>query len=95
MGPTFSLNDLKDALCACAGETRWANLEGDIADQTFDDLGYDSLAMIETATYLSHHLGVDLPEEALADSKTPRHFIQLVNDHLGAHAAAGSESARQ
>ena len=45
----MTLDDLRTLLIACAGADEGSDLSGDILDTPFEDLGYDSLALMETA----------------------------------------------
>jgi act minimal PKS acyl carrier protein len=78
----FTLDALRTALRSCAGEDPSLDLDGDIAEVEFADLGYDSLALMETASHVARTLGTDLPEEALAEASTPRAFLGVVNARL-------------
>jgi minimal PKS acyl carrier protein len=80
--PEFTLDDLRAALRSCAGEDPAVDLDGDIGRTDFADLGYDSLALMETASHLARALGRSLPEEALADAATPAEFVDAVNARL-------------
>ncbi|MER5203879.1 acyl carrier protein [Streptomyces sp. NPDC002825] len=82
----LQLDDLKRILVACAGEGEDIDLSGDILDTTFEDLGYDSLALMESAARIAQEYGVDVPDDALADVETPRALLDLVN---GTVPAAG------
>jgi act minimal PKS acyl carrier protein len=82
----FALNDLKEIMRLCAGEDESIDLDGDILDLSFNDLGYDSLALLETASHAERQLGIRLPEERLAEVESPRGFLDLVNDQLAQHA---------
>ena len=77
----FSLEDLLRIMRECAGEGDLGTLDADAADQPFADLGYDSLALLETASRVERQLNVTIPEEALADVDTPAQFVALVNEH--------------
>jgi minimal PKS acyl carrier protein len=79
---SFTLDDLRRVMRECAGEDESVNLDGDIADVAFDDLGYDSLARMETASRVQRELGVALPEEEMADVLTPAEFVAFVNSRL-------------
>ncbi|MEU2287254.1 acyl carrier protein [Streptomyces sp. NPDC013178] len=57
-------------------------LEGDILDVPFVDLGYDSLAVLETAAVIERECGVTLPEEGLHELDTPGKVIHFVNAQL-------------
>lgn len=58
------------------------DLDGDILDALFPDLGYDSLAVMEIANKVEKEFGVTLPEEAVGELETPRSFIDYVNRRL-------------
>lgn len=58
------------------------DLDGDILDAEFDALGYESLAMLETAGRIEREYGISLDEEIFADARTPRALIALVNGQL-------------
>jgi act minimal PKS acyl carrier protein len=67
----------------CAGSDATVNLEGDILDTRFDDLGYDSLARLETASAIEQEFGVLLDDDAaLGEVATPREFLEYVNRHI-------------
>ncbi|MEU0301562.1 acyl carrier protein [Streptomyces sp. NPDC006175] len=74
----FTLDDLKRVMRECAGEDETTGLDGDILDAPFEDLGYDSLALLETATRIERQLGLRLPEEVLSGAKTPRLLLEAV-----------------
>ncbi|WP_432147139.1 acyl carrier protein [Streptomyces sp. bgisy084] len=75
----FTLDDLKRVMRECAGEDESVSLDGDILDLPFEDLGYDSLALLETATRIERERGVSVPEEKLSEAKTPRLLLDAVN----------------
>ncbi|MET9383875.1 acyl carrier protein [Streptomyces sp. NPDC002928] len=75
----FTLDDLKRVMRECAGEDESVDLDGDILDSPFEDLGYDSLALLETATRIERERGVSVPEEVLSGAKTPRLLLDAVN----------------
>jgi minimal PKS acyl carrier protein len=56
-----------------------ADLDGEILDTEFDDLGYDSIALLETAAKITRDFGIPVDEEALAEATTPRLLLNLVN----------------
>lgn len=78
----MTINDLRRVLASCAGEsdnTRWG---GDILDWDFDDLGYDSLARMETAARIEQRYGVHIPDEHITELRTPRQLLDFVNGAL-------------
>ncbi|MET8810753.1 acyl carrier protein [Streptomyces sp. NPDC004549] len=83
----FTLSDLRTILLEAAGTDENVDLDGDILDLDFQDLGYESLALLETAGRIERTYGISLDEEALADARTPRLLVDLVNAHLPAARA--------
>jgi minimal PKS acyl carrier protein len=79
---TFTLDDLRKSIQECAGQDESVDLSGDIGDTTFSELGYDSLAVMETASRVSRDYDVELPEEEVGELKTPRDFVDFVNARL-------------
>ena len=82
----FELEDLKRILLESAGADETVDLDGDILDRSFDELGYESLALLETGRLIEREHGITLPDSALTDSGTPRTLIEAINEHI---AAAG------
>lgn len=82
----FTLDDLKQTIRACAGQDESVDLSGDILDTTFSDLGYDSLAVMETSSRVERDYDVELPEEEVGELKTPRDFVDFVNSRLRARS---------
>ena len=76
----FTMDDLRRVMQEAAGENR--HLEGDVLDQPFTELGYDSLALLEAAARVERSFGVQIGDDDIADVGTPRDFIQLFNDRL-------------
>jgi act minimal PKS acyl carrier protein len=83
MSKMMSMDDLRGILVACAGDDA-DMLDGDISSVPFDELGYDSLALIETAAKLKLHHGVDIPDDELAEVRTPGELLDMVNDRIPA-----------
>jgi act minimal PKS acyl carrier protein len=79
---SFNLDDLIKIMRECAGEDESVNLSGEIAEVSFEELGYDSLALMETASRVQRAYGFSLPEDELAEVRTPAAFVTLVNEHL-------------
>ncbi|MFF7993581.1 acyl carrier protein [Kitasatospora xanthocidica] len=82
MVSAFTLEDLKRIMRDCAGEEESVDLDGDILDLRFEELGYDSLALIETTSRISREFGVRLPEEELGGIGTVRELLALINQRL-------------
>lgn len=75
----MTLEDLKRTLKAAAGESEGVDLAGDIGDARFEDLGYDSLALLETSSRIEHEYGIRIPEDDLTEAETPNELLKLVN----------------
>ncbi|MGF7236706.1 MAG: acyl carrier protein [Frankia sp.] len=82
----FTRVDLARTMRMAAGEDESVDLDGDILDLSFEDLGYDSLAVMETASAVEREFALTLPEEDMSTIETPREFLALVNDRLKASA---------
>lgn len=76
---SFGLDDLRRVLRESAGVEEGIDLDEEILDVTFGDLGYDSIALLETAAVITRQYGVSIDDDALGESVTPRDLIDLVN----------------
>lgn len=84
----FTLADLTRILREAAGAEESVDWEGDIADTDFEDLGYESLALLETGGRIEREYRISLDDDALSEVRTPRALIDVVNAHLSAARAA-------
>ncbi|MCO1575098.1 acyl carrier protein [Crossiella sp. SN42] len=75
----LTLDQLREVLTQCAGADEGVNLDGDILDQDFLELGYDSLALIETTAELRRRFGIEIPEDLVNELETPRAMLDYVN----------------
>ncbi|HWE90925.1 MAG TPA: acyl carrier protein [Pseudonocardiaceae bacterium] len=75
---TFALEDLRRILIVAAGADESVDLHGDIIDTGFEELGYESLALLETGGLIEREFGVSL-EDSMVDMHTPRALIEAVN----------------
>jgi act minimal PKS acyl carrier protein len=82
MTDMFTVEDLKRILLASAGADETVDLDGDILDSRFEELGYESLAVLETGRLIERELDIVLPDSALTESDTPRALIEAVNERL-------------
>lgn len=73
----ITLQDIVRALRAAAGEGDGVDLDGDIADVTFSELGYDSIAVLETVGSLERAYGFSLGDEAIQEAQTPGQLLRL------------------
>ncbi|GHF65826.1 acyl carrier protein [Streptomyces thermodiastaticus] len=80
----LTLEALVRILRESAGEDEGVDLGGDIADTAFTDLGYDSLALLETLGRVQRDYGVTLDDDLLATAQTPRQFLDAVNEVIAA-----------
>jgi act minimal PKS acyl carrier protein len=79
----FTFEDLRQIIRDCTGEDEQLSQEGgDVLDLTFEELGYDSVALIETTSRIARAFHVELPDEEMADIATPREYLSFVNRHL-------------
>jgi minimal PKS chain-length factor (CLF/KS beta) len=78
----FTLDDLKRILLAGAGADESVNLDGEILDMNFEDLGYESIALLETGSRIEREFGVSLDDSGLIGT-TPRTLLKIVNSQLG------------
>ncbi|MEU4711967.1 acyl carrier protein [Nocardia salmonicida] len=58
------------------------------SEQEFDDLGYDSLALLEAGGQIEREFGISLDDAVLTGAKTPRSFVDAVNNAIVARTAA-------
>jgi act minimal PKS acyl carrier protein len=75
----IELPDLRRILLEGAGAVHGVDLGEEILDSNFEDLGYDSIAIMETAARISREYGVAIDDESLLSARTPRLLLDLVN----------------
>jgi act minimal PKS acyl carrier protein len=76
---TVTIADLRRILRDAAGAEEDVDLDGDILDVEFADLGYDSLALLETAARITQEFGVKLDDAVVVDANTPRKLLTAAN----------------
>ena len=81
--PNLSLDALRALMRQGGGVAEAVDLDGDILHTSFADLGYDSLALLETAARIERAYSVKL-DDTVTDARTPRAFIAIVNAALPA-----------
>jgi act minimal PKS acyl carrier protein len=89
----LTIDGLKAILRAAAGADEQVNLDGDILDVKFTDLGYDSLAVMETGSRIEREFGVTLDEDTLMFATTPRTFLAVVNGSLAPGNSGSKEES--
>jgi acyl carrier protein len=77
---TLDLADLTRLLRESAGEEEGVDLDGDVLDTEFTELGYDSLALLQVIGRISREYGIEVPDDAAAEAETPRALLELINN---------------
>ncbi|MFJ9349728.1 acyl carrier protein [Streptomyces sp. NPDC101237] len=80
---SFTLDDLKRILLEAAGADESVDLDGDILDTDFEELSYESLAILETCGRIEREYAITLDDSVVTEAKTPRELLALVNTQLG------------
>jgi len=75
----ITLVDLRRILHEGAGADEAVDLEGEVLDVQWGDLGYDSLALLETVARLQREFGIVLDDDATSSATTPRALLALAN----------------
>ncbi|GHG08509.1 MULTISPECIES: acyl carrier protein [Streptomyces] len=79
---SLELNDLYTMMIEAAGVDDGVVLDADAAERGFEDLGYDSLAVLELFGRIERVTGISIPEEAAHDLLSPAAVIAYVNGSL-------------
>jgi minimal PKS acyl carrier protein len=79
MSTSISFIDLKRALTEGSGVPEGVDLDRDLESMTFSDLGYDSLAILETGLRLGRENNVEIEDDVFADLETPQQLIEQIN----------------
>lgn len=74
-----TLADLTRMLRESAGEEEGVDLDGDVLDTPFIELGYDSLALLQVIGQIQREYGIRIPDDAVVDAETPHALLDLVN----------------
>lgn len=82
MAEQFTLTDLIQILREAAGADEGVDLDADILDTSFQDLGYDSLALLEAGSRIEREYAVALDDSTVTDATTPRALLKVVNANL-------------
>ncbi|CAM3817976.1 acyl carrier protein [Nocardiopsis rhodophaea] len=72
-------DDLGRILRECAGESEKFQWDETVLDTTFDELEYDSIAILEAAARIQQEYGIRVEDESIPDLVTPRAFLDHVN----------------
>ncbi|MFI5782457.1 acyl carrier protein [Nocardia sp. NPDC051570] len=76
---TITESDVLAALIASAGEPESEVPAEGLLDTTFEELGYDSLALIDSVSRLEKRFAVKIPDHLVADCRTFRELIERAN----------------
>ncbi|WP_406632020.1 acyl carrier protein [Amycolatopsis sp. WGS_07] len=82
----FTLEALKRVIREVAGEEEGVDLDGEIATATFEELGYDSLALLEASARIQREYGVVLSDDDVTAVGSPAELVELVNKGLNVTA---------
>ncbi|GAA3292513.1 acyl carrier protein [Dactylosporangium vinaceum] len=86
----FDIADLQQVVASCVGVTDVGVISVETLDESFADLGVDSLARYEVATRLQDTLTVTISDDDIERATTPRLMLALVNERLSGLAQQGS-----
>ncbi|MEU1217170.1 acyl carrier protein [Streptomyces sp. NPDC005791] len=78
----FTVEDLKKILLEGAGAGEGVDLDGDILTTDFEELGYESLALLETGSRIEREYGIALDDDVFTDHRTPQALVAAVNRYL-------------
>jgi act minimal PKS acyl carrier protein len=82
------MDDLKRIMAESAGETEATRLDGPVDDRSFEELGYDSLALLEIVARVRQELGVKLDDDTVHLDDTLRQAVEQIED-VAARQQAG------
>jgi act minimal PKS acyl carrier protein len=74
----MTLDELRDILVGCAGTTG-EEFDSGTADASFDDLGYDSLVILEATARIQQLFGVTIPDEVTSYLNSPASMLAATN----------------
>lgn len=82
----FTTTDLIPYLLAAVGDDDDITLTSRADDIPLNDLGIDSLAVIDATSHIERDLGITLPDGSTAEIETMGDFCSVVNAQLVAAA---------
>lgn len=74
-----TIDDLRRILTDAAGVEDGIEIDAQALDEDFDDLGYDSLALLEAASRIKREYGISLEDDAATSARTPRLLLSVIN----------------
>jgi act minimal PKS acyl carrier protein len=75
----IKFEDLKRVLREGSGVADGVDLDGEVLDLDFYSLGYDSLALLETAARISREYRIALDDDIITSARTPRELLDVIN----------------
>jgi len=78
---------LMEILDRAGGADESVDLTTDVASRDLEELGYESLAILEAAGLIEREYGVTLDEATLSDARTPQGLVAVVNEALSVATA--------
>ncbi|OXM55200.1 acyl carrier protein [Amycolatopsis alba] len=78
----LTIEDLREILRSSVGVDEGVDLDADIHDVEFAELGYDSLAILELAGQLQRRYGVTISDDVALDMRTPAEALRTINRQL-------------
>lgn len=85
--PAMTADDLARILRESAGADGDSGLDAAGLDLTFEDLGYDSIALLETVNAIEREYGLACDDGLASKDSTPRELIDAINTQLHPDAA--------
>ncbi|MCI3275045.1 acyl carrier protein [Streptomyces cylindrosporus] len=82
--PELTIDRLARVMRECAGEDEAAAFDGDIAHVPLAELGYDSLAVMETAVRLQNEYGVHLTDDEIFGVESLAELLALARRQIPA-----------
>lgn len=75
----LTLDELIRLIETHAGEPDEGSLDVSVVDVLFEQLGYDSIRLLEVISQIKNRYGLDLSEEILSEMRTPRQALDKIN----------------
>lgn len=75
----LTLQELTATLRECAGDAEGVDLDGDVLDVPFIELGYDSLALLQVTGVIARERGIEIADDAVIEAHTPRLLLKVIN----------------
>ncbi|GLY18857.1 acyl carrier protein [Kineosporia rhizophila] len=88
MADQITMADVKQALLEGSGVQDGVDLDRDLLGSSFRELGYDSLAVLETGLRLGRDNSIKIDDEVFTDLETPQQLLDAVNLALAGRKVA-------